>query len=61
VILDDCNYLSVATAVRYFEINTGWEPEPIAWPTRLRAYRLPKPRTEPSFKSFRPFGMDETG
>jgi hypothetical protein len=28
VILDDCNYLSVATAVRYFEVNTGWEPEP---------------------------------
>jgi predicted O-methyltransferase YrrM len=56
VILDDCNYLSVATAVRYFEVNTGWEPEPIAAPTRLRAFRLPKPRTEPSFKSFKPFG-----
>jgi hypothetical protein len=61
VILDDCSYLSVATAARYFEVNTGWEPEPIAWPTRLRAFRLPKPRTEPSFKSFRPFGLDATG
>ena len=61
VILDDCSYLSVATAVRYFEVNTGWEPEPIARPTRLRAFRLPKPRTEPSFESFRPFGLDAAG
>jgi predicted O-methyltransferase YrrM len=58
VILDDCSYPSVATAARYFEVNTGWEPEPIAWPTRLRAFRLPKPRTEPDFKSFTPFGLD---
>jgi predicted O-methyltransferase YrrM len=61
VILDDCSYPSVATAARYFEVNTGWEPEPIARPTRLRAFRLPKPRTEPSFKSFRPFGLDTAG
>jgi predicted O-methyltransferase YrrM len=61
VILDDCNYLSVATAARYFEVNTGWEPEPIARPTRLRAFRLPKPRTEPGFESFKPFGLDATG
>ena len=60
VILDDCSYPSVATAARYFEVNTGWEPEPIARPTRLRAFRLPKPRTEPDFKSFRPFGLDTT-
>jgi predicted O-methyltransferase YrrM len=60
VILDDCSYPSVATAVRYFEVNTGWEPVPIAWPTRLRAFRLPTPRTEPSFTSFRPFGLDAT-
>lgn len=58
VILDDCSYPSVATAARYFEVNTGWEPEPIRWPTRLRAFRLPKPRTEPDFTSFRPFGPD---
>jgi predicted O-methyltransferase YrrM len=61
IILDDCSYLSVATAARYFEVNTGWEPEPITGPTRLRAFRLPKPRTEPDFKSFRPFGLDTTG
>ena len=58
VILDDCSYLAVATAARYFEVNTGWERAPIAWPTRLHAFRLPDPRTEPSFTSFRPFGSD---
>ena len=58
MILDDCSYPSVATAARYFEVNTGWVPEPIASPTRLRAFRLPKPRTEPDFKNFRPFGLD---
>jgi predicted O-methyltransferase YrrM len=61
IILDDCNFLSVATAVRYFEVNAGWEPEPMAASTRLRAFRLPKPRTEPDFKAFKPFGLDETG
>jgi predicted O-methyltransferase YrrM len=61
VILDDCSYPSVATAVRYFELNTGWEPEPIPWPTRLRAFRLPTVRTEPSFTDFKPFGLDTTG
>jgi predicted O-methyltransferase YrrM len=58
VILDDCSYPSVATAVRYFEVNTGWTPEPITRPTRLRAFRLPAVRTEPSFESFRPFGSN---
>ena len=55
VILDDCSYPSVATAVRYFQLNTGWEPEPIPAPTRLRAFRLPDRRTEPDFESFKPF------
>ena len=59
VILDDCNFPSVATAVRYFEVNTGWEPEPIAQSARLRAFRLPNPRTEPDFKSFKPFGQED--
>ena len=56
VILDDCDWPSVATAVRYFEINTGWQPEPIERDTRLRAYRLPDPRVEPGFENFKPFG-----
>jgi predicted O-methyltransferase YrrM len=61
VILDDCSYPSVATAARYFEVNTGWKPEPLAVPTRLRAFRLPATRAEPDFKSFRPFGADTGG
>ena len=55
VILDDCSYLSVATAVRYFELNTGWQPEPMPAPTRLRAFRLPSPCAELNFESFKPF------
>jgi predicted O-methyltransferase YrrM len=55
VILDDCSYPSVATAVRYFQVNTGWQPEPMPASTRLRAFRLPNPRTEPNFESFKAF------
>lgn len=61
VILDDCSFPSVATAARYFEVNAGWQPESIARPTRLRAFRLPTTRIEPDFESFRPFGLDATG
>jgi hypothetical protein len=56
VILDDCQWPSVATAVRYFELNTGWQPEALRPTTRLRAFRLPDPRPEPTFDSFEPFG-----
>ena len=58
IVLDDCQWPSVATAVRYFEVNPGWQPQPIDRPTRLRAYRLPDPRIEPSFVDFKPFGVD---
>lgn len=61
VILDDCAYVSVATAVRYFQVNTGWEPEVVPWPTRLRAFRLPDHRTEPDFTSFEPFDVVAKG
>jgi len=58
VILDDCQWPSVATAVSYFEVNTGWRPEPIAdASSRLRAFRLPDPPVEPSFEDFRAFGV----
>jgi predicted O-methyltransferase YrrM len=57
IVLDDCRWPSVATAVRYFELNTGWTPEPIGVPTRLRAFRLPDPRLEPSFEDFVPFHL----
>lgn len=55
VVLDDCQWPSVATAVRYFELNAGWEPLPLPGLTRLRAYRLPSSRVEPRFDDFRPF------
>jgi predicted O-methyltransferase YrrM len=57
MVLDDCDWPSVATAVRYFELNTGWTPHPIGAPTRLRAFRLPSPRFEPPFEAFKPFTM----
>ena len=57
IILDDGDLPSVATAVRYFELNTGWLPEPIARQTRIRAYRLPNPPVEPSFEDFKRFGL----
>jgi hypothetical protein len=55
--LDDCDLPSVATAVRYFEINTGWQAEQTPSPP-IRAYRLPDPPVEPSFEEFKPFGLD---
>ncbi len=55
IVLDDCDWASVATAVRYFELNTHWTPHPIGRPTRLRAFRLPSPRFEPAFEEFKPF------
>jgi predicted O-methyltransferase YrrM len=57
IILDDCQWPSVATAVRYFQVNARWQPEPIGAPTRLRAYRLPSPTFEPTFDTFEPFGV----
>lgn len=58
IVLDDFQWPSVATAVRYFEINTGWQPETLGQPTRLRAFRLPDPRVEQRFENFKPFGSE---
>lgn len=58
IVLDDCQWPSVATAVRYFEVNTGWQPALIDPPTRLRAFRLPAPPIEPDLESFQPFGSE---
>jgi predicted O-methyltransferase YrrM len=55
IVLDDCRWPSVETAVRYFELNAGWLPHPMTAPTRLRAFRLPDHRVEPHFEAFRPF------
>jgi predicted O-methyltransferase YrrM len=57
IVLDDCGWPSVATAVRYFELNTGWTPQLIGQPTRLRAFRLPSTRFEPAFEDFKPFQL----
>jgi predicted O-methyltransferase YrrM len=56
VVLDDCQWRSVATAVRYFEVNAGWRPEPVPEATRLSAFRLPDPFYEPRFDAFASFG-----
>jgi predicted O-methyltransferase YrrM len=54
IILDDCDWPSVGAAVRYFEVNAGWEAE-APFGSRLRGYRLPNPRSEPRFEDFTPF------
>jgi hypothetical protein len=56
VILDDCDWPTVATAVRYFELNVSWQPVPLDAPSRLRVFRLPDPRVDPPFESFTAFG-----
>jgi predicted O-methyltransferase YrrM len=56
VVLDDCEWPSVATAVRYYELNAGWTPATHRLSSRLRTFRLPDPRVEPSFEDFEPFG-----
>jgi predicted O-methyltransferase YrrM len=59
IILDDYQWPSVATAVRYFELNAGWLSQQIDQPTRLRAFRLPTTPLEPDFKNFQPFLVDQ--
>lgn len=59
IVVDDCQWLSVATAVNYFELNAGWEVVPVGGHTRLRAYRLPGARVDPDFKLFRPFCIEQ--
>ena len=61
IVLDDCNWPSVATAVHYFETNAGWRREPTKAETRLRAYRLPDCRVKQSFEDFQPLGLNGQG
>jgi predicted O-methyltransferase YrrM len=58
IVLDDCQWPSVATAVRYFEVNAGWRSERISNRTRLRAFRVPDPREQSTFESFKPFHIE---
>jgi predicted O-methyltransferase YrrM len=53
IILDDASWPSVATALRYYDLNLGWRPVELAG--RLTARRLPKGLVEPAFTDFRPF------
>lgn len=53
VILDDTEFASVGSALRYFEVNLGWTRASLAG--RLVACRLPAERIEPPFTDFKPF------
>ena len=53
IILDDATWPSVAIALRYFDLNLGWQPVSIAG--RLTARRLPPEPVEPAFTDFKPF------
>ena len=53
IILDDAAWPSVATALRYFDSNLGWQAVSIAG--RLTARRLPDEPFEPAFTDFKPF------
>jgi len=56
IVLDDCDWPSVATAVQYYELNAGWRAAGRDLPPRLRAFRLPESRNEPRYEHFKPFG-----
>ncbi len=53
IILDDVEWPSVATALRYFDINLGWRP--IETAGRLTVRQLPDEPFEPEFTDFTPF------
>lgn len=53
IILDDAAWPSVATALRYFDLNLGWQAVEMAG--RLTALRIPDEPFEPDFTDFKPF------
>ena len=53
IVLDDAALPSVATAVRYFDLNLGWHAATVGG--RLTARRLPDQPFEPNFTDFKPF------
>jgi predicted O-methyltransferase YrrM len=53
IVLDDAAWPSVATALRYFDLNLGWRPVSIGG--RLTARRVPDEPFEPAFTDFTPF------
>jgi len=58
IILDDAEWPSVATALRYFDVNLGWRPVEIGG--RLTARQLPAESHEPAFTDFKPFWDGDT-
>ena len=53
IVLDDAEWPSVATALRYYDVNLGWGREALGG--RLEARRLPATHIEPPFTEFTPF------
>ena len=53
IILDDAAFPSVATALRYYDLNLGWRRVEIGG--RLTARRLPPDLDEPDFTDFKAF------
>jgi predicted O-methyltransferase YrrM len=53
IVLDDASWPSVATAIRYFDFNLGWQPANIGG--RLLARRVPDQLFEPDFTDFKSF------
>jgi len=53
IILDDAAWPSVAAALRYFDLNLGWQP--VAMAGRLTGRRVPEEPFEPDFTAFKPF------
>ena len=53
IVLDDVESPSVATALRYFDLNLGWRAVSIAG--RLTARRIPDEPFEPAFTDFKLF------
>jgi predicted O-methyltransferase YrrM len=58
VVLDDCEWPSVAIAVSYYKRYLGWAPQPVPRPTRLRAFRVPTSPPAIDFTSFMPPDSD---
>jgi hypothetical protein len=53
IVLDDAEWPSVATALRYFDLNLAWQPLVMAG--RLTARRVPEVPFEPDFSEFKSF------
>ncbi|MEM6866761.1 MAG: class I SAM-dependent methyltransferase [Cyanobacteria bacterium P01_C01_bin.121] len=53
IVLDDVEWLSVGSALAYFDLNLGWRSVDLKG--RLTGRRLPDELVEPAFTDFKPF------